>query len=69
MTFNYEAEVKKHALEFKFVCIFSLSEQIVHITHPSMLAVMTKIYGVLYKQSSSIAFAETSSYWSAPKNS
>ena len=35
---------------------------------PSMLAVMAKIYGVLYKQSSSIAFDETSSYWSALKN-
>ena len=28
-----------------------------------------KLYRVLYKQSSSIAFDETSSYWSAPKNS
>ena len=36
---------------------------------PSMFAVMAKIYGVLYKQSSSIAFDETSSYWSAFKNS
>ena len=36
---------------------------------PSMFAVKAKIYGVLYKQSSSIAFDETSSYWSAPKNS
>ena len=32
---------------------------------PSMLANKAKIYGVLYKQSSSIAFDETSSYWSA----
>ena len=32
---------------------------------PSMLAVKAKIYGVLYKQFSSIAFDETSSYWSA----
>ena len=30
-----------------------------------MFAVKAKIYGVLYKQSSSIAFDETSSYWSA----
>ena len=30
-----------------------------------MLAVKAKIYGVLYKQSSSIAFDETASYWSA----
>ena len=36
---------------------------------PSMLAVKTKIYGVLNKQSSSIAFDETSSYWSALKSS
>ena len=35
----------------------------------SMFAVMAKIYGVLYKQSGSIAFDETSSYWSALKNS
>ena len=32
-----------------------------------MFAVKAKIYGVLYNQSSSIAFDETSSYWSAPK--
>ena len=36
---------------------------------PSMFAVKAKFYGVLYKQSSSFAFDETSSYWSAPKNS
>ena len=30
-----------------------------------MLAVKAKIYGVIYKQSSSIVFDETSSYWSA----
>ena len=32
-----------------------------------MFAVKAKIYGVLYKLPSSIAFDETSSYWSAPK--
>ena len=32
-----------------------------------MFAVKAKIYGVLYKQSSSIAFDETSSYWLALK--
>ena len=32
-----------------------------------MFAVKAKIYGVLYRQSSSIAFDETSSYWSAHK--
>ena len=36
---------------------------------PSMFAIKAKTYEVLYKQSSSIAFDETSSYWSAPKNS
>ena len=36
---------------------------------PPMFAVKAKIYGVLYKQSSSVAFDETSSYWLAPKNS
>ena len=36
---------------------------------PSMLAVKAKIYGVLYKQYSSIAFDETSSYWSVLKSS
>ena len=35
---------------------------------PSMLAVKAKIYGVLYKQHSSIAFDETASYWSALKS-
>ena len=34
-----------------------------------MLAVKAKIYGVLYKQYSSIAFEETSSYWSVLKSS
>ena len=32
-----------------------------------MFAVKAKIYGVLYKQSSSIAFDEASSYWAALK--
>ena len=36
---------------------------------PSMFAVQAKIYGVLYNQASSIAFDETSSYWSASKTS
>ena len=35
----------------------------------SMFAVKAKIYGVLYNQSSSITFDETSSYWSVPKSS
>ena len=36
---------------------------------PYMFAVKAKIDGVLYNQSSSIAFDETSSYWSALKSS
>ena len=36
---------------------------------PSMFAAKAKIYGVLYNPSSSLAFDETSSYWSAPKSS
>ena len=36
---------------------------------PSMFAVRAKIYGELYNQASSIAFEETSSYWSALKRS
>ena len=44
--------------------------QAVRLLHcPLMFAVKAKIYGVLYNQSSSIAFDETSSYWSAPKSS
>ena len=35
----------------------------------SMFAVKAKIYGVLYNPSSSIAFDETSTYWSAPNSS
>ena len=36
---------------------------------PSMFAGKAKIYGMLYNQFSSIAFDETSSYWSALKSS
>ena len=36
---------------------------------PTMFAVKAKIYGVLYNQASSIAFDETSGYWSALKSS
>ena len=36
---------------------------------PTMFAAKAKIYGVLYNQASSIAFDETSSYWSALKSS
>ena len=34
-----------------------------------MFVVKAKIFGVLYNQSSSIAFDETSCFWSAPKSS
>ena len=34
-----------------------------------MFAVKAKIYGVLYNQAISVAFDETSSYWSALKSS
>ena len=55
---------------FVIVNIFLNKHNDIQILHgPSMLAVKAKIYGVLYKQSSSIAFDETSSYWSAPKTS
>ena len=43
--------------------------QYISLHGPSMFAVKAKIYGVLYKQSSSIAFDETSTYWLTPKNS
>ena len=39
------------------------------IARPVTVAWYGKIYSVLYKQSSSIAFDETSSYWSALKSS
>ena len=45
------------------------SNTVIKLHGPSMLAVKAKIYGVLYKQYSSIAFDETSSYWSALKSS
>ena len=45
------------------------SWSLIFIARPVMLAVKAKIYGVLYRQSSSIAFDETSSYWSALKSS
>ena len=36
---------------------------------PTMFAIKAKVYGVIYKQSSSIAFDETFSYWLALKSS
>ena len=53
----------KNSLQFE-------GESIGCILHgPSMFAVKAKIYGVIYNQFSSMAFDETSSYWSAPKSS
>ena len=46
---------------------FLYCAQVLHGT--SIFAVKAKIYGVLYKQSGSITFDETSSYWSALKSS
>ena len=51
-----------------FVPKFAISCKGRIILHgPSMFAVKAKIYGLVYNQSSSIAFDETSSYWSTPK--
>ena len=47
----------------------TLSHMPMQLHGPSMLVVKAKIYGVLYKQYSSIAFDETSSNWSALKGS
>ena len=49
------------------ISVFLVQKYLLH--GPSMFAVKAKIYGVIYKQSSSIAFDETSIYWSAPKTS
>ena len=57
-------------LVLNFNKIFIVNLQTREILHgPSMFAVKAKIYGVIYKQSSSIALDTTSSYWSAPKTS
>ena len=48
--------------------VLRIKRRVCELHGPSMLAVKAKIHGVLYKQYSSIAFDETSSYWSAPKN-
>ena len=44
------------------------NNSIVILHGPSIFAVKAEIYGVLYNQSSSVAFDETSSYWSGPFN-
>ena len=58
--------------EKKLIGLLSHERIVIHVSKlhgPSMLAVKAKIYGVLYKQSSFIAFDKTSSYWSALKSS
>ena len=56
-------------LNFTF-CLKHEAQRLAHKLHgPSMFTVKAKIYGVLYNQSISIAFDETSSYWSALKSS
>ena len=68
---------KFHKINVKFLGLDALNSKSLVTTFdsyrqlhgPSMLAFKAKIYGVLYKQSSSIAFDETSSYWSALKSS
>ena len=49
--------------------MFSHSPSNCQIAWPVNVRVKAKIYGVIYNQSSSIDFDETSSYWSAPKSS
>ena len=58
-------------LMLSFVCFVEVIVfDWVDILHgPSMFAVKAKFYGVLYNQASSIAFDETSSYWSALNSS
>ena len=43
------------------------SDSAINISSSVTIIVKAKIYRVVYNQSSSIAFDETSSYWSAPK--
>ena len=68
--------VRQETFASKSAISFHLPQNVFHtvcinakLHSPSLFAVKAKIYDVLYKQSSSIAFDETSSYWSAPKNS
>ena len=60
--------VECYGLDVNFI-VFSNVIIILLLYGPSMFAVKAKIYGVLYNRSSSIAFDETSSYWSALKSS
>ena len=68
---SFEAGARGHRqcrnITFLYIHVNSVKPGLL-LHGPSMFAVKAKIYGVIYKQSSSIAFDETSSYWSAPKN-
>ena len=61
------ANKTKRLIEDTYHCNYKSSQTPLH--GPSMFTVKAKIYGVLYNQASSIAFDETSSYWSALKSS
>ena len=66
--FGYSSNVKLPvALRVQVLNLVFVDLLVLH--GPSMFAVKAKIYGVLYNQASSIAFDETSSYWSALKSS
>ena len=57
---------------FSFACVHAYEDRfsgLCFLHGPSMFTVQAKIYGVPYNQSSSIAFIEISSYWSATKSS
>ena len=58
-----------HFLRTCTVYYESIVYRLTKLHGPSMFAVKAKIYGAIYYQSSSTAIDETSSYWSAPKNS
>ena len=63
-------ENKKKKINLTLVTLATVRESTSLPLHgPSMFAFKAKTYGVLYNQSSSIAFDETSSYWLAPKSS
>ena len=64
VSFN-ELPPKIVALQYSF----DLTQLALLLHGLSMFAVRAKIYGVLYNQASSVAFDDTSSYWSALKRS
>ena len=61
--------IDEHSYGFSICYRAVFFRQILALHGPSMFAVKAKIYGVLYNQASSIAFDETSSYWSVLKRS